>query len=122
MPPAPPATPLSNTSVVGVVTPSGVCVPVDISDPEYWLLPILLLRLPDEAPRPLPDEEPPLLEEPRLAPELFEAPLEPLRLAEEPPRPLEPDFLAEAFLAPPFLAAAFLGPPFLVSPFLAPPF
>jgi hypothetical protein len=33
IPPVPPAIPLSNTSVVGEVTPSGVCEPVETSEP-----------------------------------------------------------------------------------------
>jgi hypothetical protein len=120
MPPVPPATPESNMSVVGVVTPSGVCVPVLISEPWYWL-PALELELP---PRELPllrgadffEEEPP---REALLPELLEAdlPAAELREADLPAAPPE-DFLGAAFLGAAFLGADFLAAPFFAAAFL----
>lgn len=122
IPPVPPATPLSNTSVFGVVTPSGVCVPVEISEPEYCEPALDLLRL-DAEREDLPAEAwllfgAALLEALR-PPELFVAVFTAERL-EEPPR--EEDFFAAPFLADPFLAAPFLAPPFFAAPFFAAPF
>lgn len=148
MPPVPPAMPLSNTSV-GVVTLSGVCVPVLISEPWYWV-PVLLMapevappRLPppDADPpflatwvlvallaeaKPLEEEplrladEPPLLEALRPPPELLEAVLEALRLADE--RFEEPDLLADEPLEA-LRPADFWAVAFLGAAFLAvPPF
>ena len=122
IPPVPPATPLSNTSVLGVVTPSGVCVPVDISEPEYCEPEPVLLR-PDAEREDLPDEAwllfgAALLEALR-PPELFVAVFTAERLEE---LPREEDFLAAPFLAAPFLAAPFLAAPFLADPFFADPF
>lgn len=119
IPPVPPATPLSNTSVLGVVTPSGVCVPVDISEPEYCEPEPVLLR-PDAEREDLPDEAwllfgAALLEALR-PPELFVAVFTAERLEE---LPREEDFLAAPFLAAPFLAAPFLAAPFLADPFFA---
>src|SRR5947209_2236975 len=107
LPIPPPATPLSNTSVEGLVIPSGVWVPVLISEPEYWLPPP---RLPPELEPLLPEEEPllppdlleaPLLELPLLEPPLLDALREALRPPPERELP-EPPFLAADFLAPPF--------------------
>ena len=119
IPPVPPATPLSNTSVLGVVTPSGVCVPVDISEPEYCEPEPVLLR-PDAEREDLPEEAwllfgAALLEALR-PPELFVAVFTAERLEE---LPREEDFLAAPFLAAPFLAAPFLAAPFLADPFFA---
>lgn len=102
IPPLPPATPLSITSVVALVIPSGVCDPVETSEPSYCfpvfirfvLLPPLLLRPADEPPLleadelllPLADDDAPLLEEDELLPPV----LDPPRFAEDaPPLPLE---------------------------------
>jgi hypothetical protein len=88
MPPVPPPTPPSKA--LGVVTLSGVWLPVLISEPEYWELdePALLLR-----------EDPPLR----------------LRLEAEREEPLR-EALRPAELDPPFLAAAFLGAAFRAAP------
>jgi hypothetical protein len=104
---------------LGVVTPSGVCVPVDISEPEYCEPEPVLLR-PDAEREDLPDEAwllfgAALLEALR-PPELFVAVFTAERLEE---LPREEDFLAAPFLAAPFLAAPFLAAPFLADPFFA---
>ena len=114
---------------VVLVTPSGVCVPVLISEPWYWL-PVLVIP-PEVFPPPrlllLRFGEELLDAELRLA-ELFDAPLlAPPRLLELLPPPLledEPPRLDEDLDAPPFFAAAFFGaafleaPPFLAAAFL----
>ena len=120
IPPVPPATPLSNTSAVGLVTPSGVWEPVLMSEPWYCVPELPVVEL-------LPPRFPPLDAEPflaTLAPDDLLADASPrlLRLADEPPFLAPVDFFAAAFLGAAFFAPPFLAPPFLAPPFLAPPF
>ena len=130
--PSPPATPLSITSVDGVVTLSGVCEPVDTLEPSYWE--VFAFEVPVLRDEDLDDLFPP---EERPPEELLEAPFETLlREALEPPRladdpleapflallfpPLEAAFFGAAFFVP-FFAVAFLGAAFLAA-FFTPPF
>ena len=92
IPPVPPATPLSNTSAVGLVTPSGVWEPVLMSEPWYCVPELPVVEL-------LPPRFPPLDAEPflaTLAPDDLLADASPrlLRLADEPPFLAPVDFFA----------------------------
>lgn len=104
----PPAIPLSITSVIGAVTLSGVCEPVDILEPSYWETlpaPALARLIAGLRADFFMLEEPP----PDLTVEvdfLLREALVPPRLADD---PLEAAFFGAAFFGAAFLGAVFLA-------------